>query len=1351
MKNILYFLIGLLIFSSTSRVQAQCPSPTFTVSDTVCPLQNLNINNNSSTTTSWNWDFCLGDLDSVPTGTVIPSVGGTLAYPQNMKLIEENGQYYGFFPNVGASYITRYDFGNSPANSPTVVNLNSDPLFGNATTGIDIVKEGNKWYGFVVCYSSNAMIRLEFDSITQLNPIVTNLNVTGLSNPNSIKLINGFAFVPNNQTAEIIRFDFGGSYANNPTVLSPSINTGAFNNFGFDIKYDCTTGKYIGYSTSSGFGLLLKLDFQNSLANIPTVSTVGSSLSGAQGIQLVEEGGNWHLFMVTSAPSMIHFTFGNSIDLPPVQQYTTTFGGIMADPKNIQLTRVGSNWIGIIPNNLLWAVVRTVFPQGCSGPVLSSTIQSPSTINFGISSLGYQRFELTETTAGTEQHFIDSTFVYLSPPLAAFSNSSACLNTPVQFTDNSTICYGSITGWQWDFGDAGTSSASNPVHIYTTSGTYLVKLTVYSATGDSSLYQHSIVVNDLPVAWFSKADSACAGADVSFLDSTTANAGVLQNWQWDFGDSNTGNGNTQVHAYQLPGTYQIQLIATTDVGCSDTVIRSINILPGPFSSFTVANTCIGETTVFNNTTTAIGTSISSYSWDFGDSNTSTLQNPSHNYSITPSQYSVQLISEAINGCIDTISRIIRIGNKPLTYFNFSTDTACSFTSIQFTDSSFAGFGDIITARYWDFGDGTIDSTSLNPTHSYNTSGSYTIQLTVKSPEDCDSTYSRVIYIIGSPTAQFNVTNACFGTPHQFTDQSTSPSGSSITNWNWYFGNGDSSTSISNSYTYADTGSYTVTLIIQSDIGCYDTTTAMAQVYNIPDANFTSGKACTDALIQFNDSSVVAGSTITNWFWDFGTAGGTSILQNPLYSYSDPFAFPVSLIATSLQGCSDTITKIIIVNQSPEFSIIASDHCEGINNSFQFVPAPGSSTSLSYLWDFGDSTASFLPNPSHNYPAAGNYNLSLNVTDLLNGCSSQIQDTVHVFPLPTANYNSSNSCVGQNVQFLDSSSIASGSITGWSWQFGSYGNANIQNPSKTFTTAGSVPVLLVITSDMGCTDSISKSIQVFNLPNVIFTVNYNYGAPPLNVQFNNTSTVGNYNWDFGDNSPISTATSPSHVYSDTGIYQATLVVTNNNGCIDSSSTQIYVLIPRPDLSINGVSYNKVNNSWEMKAIVANTGNEDAHQFELKSILEGESILYETFDKDTLKAGQTREYTFNTRIAQKEKSPSYLCIEVISINNKEDVNTENNRFCTTNSSTFNIYSIYPNPFHDELFMGVNMPKSGEIIVELTDISGRKCQETTTYSLAEGYSTILLNIESLNSAVYFLNVKYGDSEETIKLFRY
>ncbi len=1351
MRNLRELITLVFLFLSITRMNGQCPTAGFQVSDTICPAQPLQINNAGSAAIRFNWDFCLGDLDSLPTVTAAPSPG-SVSYPQNMKIVEENGNYYGFIANAGYNYLTRLDFGNSPANTPTAVTLSSDPLLSQFQSGIDLVKEGNKWLIFVTMFSSNGLVRLDLDSITQTTPVITNIAVSGLFNPNSIKLIEGYGFVTNNQAADIVRLDFGGSYLNTPTVLTPSISTLAFNNFGIDIAYDCTTGTYTGFTTSYGFGTLSKIEFGNSLSNNPTVTGVGTGLWGAQGVNIIREKGDWHLFMVANTNLFTHYKLGASLSNALTLDYSSNFGGVMADPKSIQMIKIGSNWMGISSNTGLFSFVRHVFPQGCLTGSSASTLQSPSSISYAQGTNGYQYFELTETYPnGSTAQFIDSVYVTILPPVAGFTASAACKNATTSFTDGSTVCFGNITDWAWDFGDGFTSTSANPDHIYTTAGTFNVTLTVTGSTGLTDTFTQTIQVNDAPAAWFSIPVSACAGSEVPVTDSSTANAGSLSGWVWNLGDTTSATGPFINHPYQHPGTYAITLIVSTDVGCTDTTTRSINILPGPFASYTIANTCIGETVAFNNTSVSPGTLIQTHAWDFGDGNTSTSQNPQHAYPLVTAQYNVQLICTATNGCADTLIQEVQIGNKPLPYFTSSDDTACSYSVVQFTDGSAPAAGDTIIQRFWDFGDGTFDSTSVSPSHSYSSPGLYTVRLTVKSPVDCDSTYTYSIYIIESPSANFSINNACEGNPHNFNDLSTAPAGSSINYWSWDFGNSATSGQPSVVYTYPDTGTYQVTLIVRSNIGCYDTLTAPATVYKIPVANFIFPRICTDQPVVFTDSSYVEGSVISSWNWNFGTSGVTSTMQNPTAGFPDALAYPVTMIVSSAYGCTDTITKMAAVFQSPEFNISTPDHCFGKNQFMSVNVTSGNLGNLSYLWNFGDSTASFLANPFHSYPNAGQYITSLQITDISNGCEVIITDTIQVNALPEADFTYTGQCQSAVVHLNDSSTIASGIINTWNWTLGTSGTSGLQNPTAIFMMDGVQQIKLVVVSEFGCKDSITKNLIIRPKPTAGFVNTPEYGAPPLAVNFTNTSDSGTYTWDFGDSSPVYTGNNPSHIYSDTGTYTAILTVVSPFGCTNQFSNDIYVLIPQRDLAINGISYIKENNKWLMKAIVANFGNEDAYTFELKAQLNNEALFYNTFDADTLRAGTFREYTFNTMLdASQDLTPAFFCAEIVSVNHQKDMNPANDRFCISSTSGFDVISIYPNPADETIFLGLHSDIAATALIEIYQSDGKRIMTERSFAVAQGLNTLTLDISELSSGLYVINVRSGEAEKSLRIVR-
>jgi len=1348
MKKSILLLAVLVLTIIQSK--GQCLTGTFSVSDTICPGKPLTINNSASTAVSYNWDICLGDLDSVPTSTTLPQVSGTLAYPQNMKVIKVSNNYYAFVANVGSSYVTRFDFGSSLNNTPSVVNLTGDVSLSTLQTGIDIAQEGNKWMIFVTQFSGNTLVRLDLDSITQITPTFTTFNLSGLNNPYSIKLIDHYGFIQNNQSAELIRLDFGGSYLNAPTVISPNVSTLAFNNLGIDIAFDCTSSKYIGFGSSYGYGTIYKIDFGNSLSNTPTVTNVVTSVLGTQGLQLIHELNKWYLFATNTSNTISAYTLGNSLDNIPSLLYTTSLGGSLSDPKNIQLIKEGSEWIGLIPNTSAFTVSRINFPQACinSSVNTSSTDQSPSNLVFSASALGYQLIELDETFAdGSTTQYIDSVYVNIPPPVAQFSNSAACENTKINFIDQSSICFGSITSWQWDFGDSFTSTDQNPEHTYSTGGTYNVQLIVTSDGGITSNYQYPVTVHENPVAGISGPNEICAGVTAQFTDNSTSNDGNITQWLWTFSNGGIDTTNNASTSFTLPGNYTITLVSSTINGCKDTAIATINNLPGPIANFNTFNSCVGETATFINLTDSNSTIVTDYKWIFGDGNNSNGVDATNNYPATTALYNVTLIANAINGCNDTLQKTVHIGEKPKPWFTIDVDTICQFANINLTDSSFAATGEIISKRTWLFSDGTIVGDSITLTHAFASTGHFTISLTVSSPTSCDSTISRDIFVIGSPNVAFTATNSCWGIASSYTDLSTSPLGSTITNWAWDFGDTTYSTLQNETHQYILPGNYQVTLIVGSNLGCYDTLTQTLSVYENFMASFGYSKACSNQPIQFTDSSTSSAGQISTWEWDFST--GVSISQNPIYSFPSNFAYGVTLVATTQYGCSDTITKYIIVNKTPEFTITSPDHCIGNTIQLQYNPATGSSPNNVFFWDFGDNTASFQSNPSHLYSTEGDYLVNLQVTNPGNSCFANQFDTVHVYTRPTASFTESETCEGKQLHLTDVSTIASGNITSWAWTFQGNGTSTNQNPSITYNNAGNYSVGLTAISNHGCSAAVNRTIEIFETPIANFTPSITFGAPPLQVSLANTSDSGNYTWNFGDQT-YSNLEAPTHVYSDTGRFDITLTVTTIHGCIDSTKNSVYSIIPIRDLAITGASFFKQNDQWVMKAIVVNRGNEDAESYEIKAQLDEKSLLYQTFTDQPIKVGQTKEITFNSSFEATSETPGFFCSEVISINGFADTITENNRHCITTTKEFEIFTVYPNPFNDEIYLAINAPSQTKIKVTLFNSLGDICLEAKEYQLPKGYSTISYPVNKLNSALYLLKVNYGDEKKTFRLMK-
>lgn len=1353
MRNKILFFLKICFFFSVNLSFGQCPAGSYNLPDSVCPNKPILITN-SSNAISYNWDNGLGDLDSIPTATILPAVAGTLTYPENMKVVFENGNYYGFVPNALASYITKYEFGSSLNNTPVISNLPSDASLSSFQSGIDAVKENGKWYLFVSMFSSNSIVRIQMDSINQSSNLnFTNLPIAGLNNPWSIKLIDHIGFIMNNQDDKIVRIDFNSDYSNTPVSIQPTVSTGYFNNFGFDVAYDCVNNSYIGFGTSFAYGTIFKFNFGNSLVNTPTVTTIVSGVFGAQGLQLVKENGLWHLLMVSNNNSFYNYSLGDNLNNAPNLLYSNTLSGTLSDPKNIQLFKDGNNWIGLISSTSSFNIIRINFPFANQVNNQFSTEQSPTSISFSSNALGYQRIELREDYGnGISQVYLDSVFVNIAPPIANFTTSSLCINDSISFFDSSEICFGNIINWGWSFGDGEFSNDQNPKHLYSSSGVFNVTLTITDNSNQTSSYNRNITIRERPDANFIFTDNSCSGTPVVFIDSTISSDGNITNWSWLINNTVSIN-NTAISSFATPGLYPVQLIITTEFGCSDTSIKQITIEPTPIADFSISNTCVNESAVFTNLTDSNSISNVNYLWQIDTFLNTTITNPTYQFPSNNGIYGISLIANSSNGCADTIIKSVLIGNKPNPDFLLSADTICQNSLFSITDNSTPGLSNTINNRKWEMGNGVTINDSLSFTYAYSNPGVYQIQLTTYSPTDCDSTISKTIVVVASPIANYSASDACLGSNTQFADLSTSPSGTFINSWLLNYGDNSQTSNPNSTHIYQNEGSYTTSLIVTSNIGCSDTSVILAIVHPLPIANFEADDACSGQTVLFTDSTTIVSGNINNWSWTFGNNLGNSNLQSPSFIFQNNFAYPVQLISSSNFGCSDTITKYIVVEKTPDVSIISNDNCEGIFSQFNYSLISSASTNLAFLWNFGDSTSSFQPNPSHLYAGAGSYYLTLEVTDLTNGCAITKIDSLNINPNPLADFNFSNACIGKEIILNEDCSISSGSISNYSWNINNTQTLQGNTVSFISNQTGIQNTTLVVTSNLGCKDSISKPITIYPNPTVVFTSDITYGAPPLTINFDNTSSNGNYLWNFGDGSNTSSIINPSHVYFDTGSYQVNLYVTSQYGCIDSAYKIINVFEPIVDIGIINNSINRLGNQWIMKALLKNNGNLIINDVDIKLNLQGKSVLYERINALNLLPGDIIEYQFKSSFDANENTPSYFCVEATTVNNSFDKNSDNNSYCSTIKDEFECYNLYPNPATTSISFGITIPEDDVVEIQLLNESGSNCIQLISDNYKKGYSNITLNFNQakmIASATYIIKLRYKEEFRILKFVK-
>ena len=666
----------------------------------------------------------------------------------------------------------------------------------------------------------------------------------------------------------------------------------------------------------------------------------------------------------------------------------------------------------------------------------------------------------------------------LDAPVTSFSASPISGKAPLT-VDFAGQGKGSPTSWRWTFGDGNNSTEKNPVHTYNKSGLYSVRLTASNEKGSNTLTKSRYIavssVLDIPVTRFSASTtSGKAPLTVSFTDQSK---GSPTSWRWAFGDGNTSTERNPVYTYNKPGLYNVTLTTSNANGSNTSTkagyIAVSNVLTTPVANFSAspASGKIPLTVSFTDQSTGEPTS---WRWALGDGNNSTEKNPVHTYNKS-GLYSVRLTASNANGSNRlTKSGYVNVSSEngtlmlnhgytvPVTAFSASPTEGSMPLTVRFTDQSTGS----PTSWRWAFGDGN-SSTEKNPVHTYNKSGRYSVTLTTSNANGSNaltkSRYVIVSNVLDAPVSKFSASPSSGSMPLtvRFTDQSTG----SPTSWRWAFGDGNSSTEKNPVHTYDKSGRYSVTLTASNANGSNALTRtgyiAVSNTLAAPVTSFsastTSGKA--PLTVRFTDQST---GEPTSWRWTFGD-GNNSTERNPLYIYSKPGLYSVSLTTGNANG-SNVLTKSRYVAVSgvldiPVTSFSASPVSGKAPLTVSFTDqSTGSPTS--WRWTFGDGNSSTERNPVHTYNKSGLYNVTLrtsneNGTNVLtkSGYIAVSNSLVAAFSAyPTSGP------APLSVSFTDQST---GSPASWRWAFGDGNTSTDKNPVYTYSKSGNYTVSLTI--------------------------------------------------------------------------------------------------------------------------------------------------------------------------------------------------------------------------------------------------------------------------------------------------
>lgn len=713
----------------------------------------------------------------------------------------------------------------------------------------------------------------------------------------------------------------------------------------------------------------------------------------------------------------------------------------------------------------------------------------------------------------------DTTFkpvVLNPPPVAALSLvGSACAGKTVTFADNSTVPSGAITKWTWNFGDASSpvvaTTSSNQTHTYAATGPYTVTLQVETASGcQSTVTSLPITVSPNPVVAFNL-PNVCLPAGAAQFNSTSTisdNTESQFTYSWNFGDAGVSSVQNPLHNYTAAGPFPVSLTVTSNNGCATTLVQNLaTVFAEPVAAFTApAEICLGATVNFTDQSTAAGSTVTQWTWDFGDLTGSTDRNPTKTYTV-PGTYTVRLVVASAAGC-QTVSpaniatKTIIVRALPVANFNLSLP-GCVGQGVTFTDASVSNGGSIVKWT-WDYGDATnaVLTNGNAFTHVYANVNTYNATLQVETSNGCVSAVTlRPITINALPTAGFSIPEICV---NDVLAPFSNSSGSDATSWEWNFGdanatpgNPNTSTAQNPTHHYTVAGNYTAQLIAINAAGCRDTTTNTVRVNGgVITPAFTIDNTtplCSNSGITIRDASTIDAGRLLNLeiYWDQSDPTIKTVDNAPAigktYSHTYPeFGTPATkvynvryVLRSGITCITDVVVPVTML-ATPQISIGSVLPLCSNNPSIALAaqlqhPLDGTGS----FSGAGVSGNTFDPSVAGTglHPITYTYNAT-------NGCNSTAIQQVEVNPTPIADAGPDRFVLEGGFITLTPASVGSIPVT-YNWSPNQFLNdpavANAQaSPPSDFTYT------LTITSDKGCTtsdDVFVKLLKSLVIPNI----------------------------------------------------------------------------------------------------------------------------------------------------------------------------------------------------------------------------------------------------------------------------
>ncbi len=418
---------------------------------------------------------------------------------------------------------------------------------------------------------------------------------------------------------------------------------------------------------------------------------------------------------------------------------------------------------------------------------------------------------------------------------------------------------------------------------------------------------------------------------------------------------------------------------------------------------------------------------------------------------------------------------------------------------------------------------------------------------------------------------------------------------------WSSTDGTSGSGASFSDNIATAGNYTITLTATNSAGSATSTQAITATNpqstviapsNVSISGLTAN--CTAPCTENLNAVVGSGTTPFTYSWVGNNATGSSATFSTTISSAG--SYPITLAVSNSGGtasASGTVTVIapVVTPANPVASASVTSGVAPLAINFSTTNGTGGTAPYSYAWTFGDGSSSTSQNPSHTYAAAGTYTAYVTVSDSAGGTKSNSLTVTVSAPVvapvnPVVSVSVTSGTAPLAVDFSTTNGSGGTAPYTYAWTFGDGGTSTSQNPSHTYSAAGTYTASVTVSDSAGGTKSnsvtVTVSAPVIAPANPVASASVTSGVAPLAVSFSTTNGTGGtapytYAWSFGDGS-TSTSQNPSHTYAAAGTYTAYVTVSDSAGGTKSNSVTVTVAAPAPSLAVGISDTAASGNAW-----------------------------------------------------------------------------------------------------------------------------------------------------------------------------